>query len=261
MLLIDQDGPIRRLTLNRPEVRNAFNDELIATLTQAFQEAAADSATRFVLLAGAGPAFCAGADLQWMVRAADYTADENRRDARRLSALFHAILDCSKPVIARVHGAAFGGATGLIAACDVVVAEESTRFAFSEIKLGILPAVISPFVIRRIGPIHARHYFLTGSRFDAHEALRIQLVDRIAPSGELDSAIAALTRELLSSAPQAATEVAALVDRVAGQPPRSVEADLVDWIARLRAAPEGREGMRAFLERRPAFWVPGAAKE
>lgn len=256
MLLVDQEGPIRRLTLNRPEVRNAFNDELIAALGKAIEAAGDDPQTRFLLLAGAGKVFCAGADLNWMEKAAGYSAQQNREDALRLAALFSSITRCPKPVIARVHGAALGGATGLIAACDVVVAEEGTVFGFSEIKLGILPAVISPFVVRRIGAVHARHRFLTGDRFGAEEALRISLIDRLAARGELDETIRILTKELLTSAPAAMRAVGDLVDLALRVGSEGGQEELADMIAELRAGAEGREGMRAFLERRRANWVP-----
>lgn len=255
MLLIDRDGPIHRITLNRPEVRNAFNDELVGALADALAEGGRDEKTRFIVLAGAGKLFCAGADLNWMMKAAGYGAEENRRDALRMSELFQGMIECPKPIIARVHGAALGGATGLIAACDIVVAEEGTVFAFSEVKLGILPAVISPHVIRRIGPVHARHWFMTGGRFDAAEAFRIQLVDRVAPTGRLDETMDALVNELLSSAPYAMSQAKGLVGMVATAPVRDVRDDVVDLIARLRAGDEAKEGMSAFLERRSPNWV------
>ncbi len=261
MLLIDRDGPIRRITLNRPEVRNAFNDELIAALADAVAEAGRDGEVRFIVLAGAGKLFCAGADLNWMMRAAGYSAEENRRDALRMSQLFESMIECPKPIIARVHGAALGGATGLISACDIVVAEEGTVFAFSEVKLGILPAVISPHVIRRIGAVHARHWFMTGGRFDATEAFRIKLVDRIAAKGHLDESMDALVSELLSSAPYAMSQAKGLVEMVAAAPVRDVRDDVVDLIARLRAGDEAKEGMSAFLERRKPSWVAPSQEE
>ncbi len=258
MLIIEQDGPIRRLTLNRPEVRNAFNDELIVALAEAFDEAGRDPETRFIVLAGSGKLFCAGADLNWMMKAAGYGDEENRRDALRMSQLFRGMTECPKPIVARVHGAALGGATGLISACDIVVAEEGTVFGFSEVKLGILPAVISPHVIRRIGAVHARHWFMTGQRFDAAEALHISLVDRVAPKGLLDAEMETLIGELLSSAPRAMSQAKALVDLVATAPVHDVEDEVVDLIARLRAGDEAREGMSAFFERRRPSWMGGA---
>ena len=255
MLLVEQDGPVRRITLDRPDVRNAFNDEMILRLAEAMNEAAQDDSVRAVVIAGNGKVFCAGADINWMLKAAQYGPEENRADALAMSGLFHAITDCPKPVIARVHRAALGGAMGLICACDIVVAEEGTVFGFSEIRLGILPAVISPHVIGRIGPVHARHWFFTGGRFGTDEALRIGAIDRIAAPGEIDAEIESLLADICAGGPRASSEVKDLVKMVATSRVHDVQEDVVSVIARLRAGAEAQEGFTAFFERRKPNWI------
>lgn len=244
MLQISQ-GPITRLTLDRPEVRNALNDELIARLTRAFQDLS--RSTRVVVLAGNGPAFCAGGDLEWMKRAASYTREENERDALRLAHLFQAIADCPAVVIARVHGPAYGGGCGLVAACDVAIASHRAKFAFSEVKLGLVPATISPFVLPKIGAGHARALFTTGEAFTASRAATIGLVHEVTPETELDAAIDRTLGHVLASGPQAV----ALSKRIAQAAPGTLE-DSARLLADVRASDEGREGVAAFLEKRPA---------
>ena len=240
-LRIHRDGPVLRVTLARPERRNAFDAALIAELTEAFSDV---GDARAVVLAGDGPSFCAGADVDWQRSAIDLSYDENVEDAMRLYAMLEAIDGCPAPVVARVQGYALGGGSGLVACADIALAGEDAVFGFSEVKLGIIPAVISPFVLPRIGTGAAGRYFLTGERFDAQVALRIGLVHEVA--GDLDGAVDRVVGELLTSGPQAVREAKQLV-RTA---PTGI--DTAHIAARLRASPEGQEGLRAFLERRSA---------
>ena len=243
-LRIERDGPVLRVTLARPERRNAFDAALIAELTDAFADV---GDARTVVLAGDGPSFCAGADVDWQRAAIDLGYDENVEDAMRLYAMLEAIEGCPAPVVARIQGYALGGGSGLAACCDIAIAGEDAVFGFSEVKLGIIPAVISPFVLPRIGSGAARRYFLTGERFDAEVALRIGLVHEVA--GDLDAAVERVVGELLTSGPQAVREAKELV-RTA---PTGV--DTAHIAARLRTSPEGQDGLRAFLERRKPSWT------
>jgi methylglutaconyl-CoA hydratase len=241
-LRIERDGPVLRITLARPERRNAFDAELIAELTAAFADV---GAARAVVLAGDGQSFCAGADIEWQRSAIDLSLDENAEDALRLYRMCEAIDHCPAPVVARVHGYALGGGSGLVACADIALAAPDTVFGFSEVKLGIIPAVISPFVLPKIGA-HARRYFLTGERFDADTALRIGLISEIATP--LDDAVNRVVAELLSSGPEAVREAKRLIrERPAGT-------ETAQIAARLRAGPEGQEGLRAFLDRREPGW-------
>ena len=242
-LRVERDGPLLRVTLARRERRNAFDAGLIAELTEAFA-AAADAGA--VLLAGDGPSFSAGADVEWMRASVELSFDENLEDARRLRALLDAVDGCPAPVVARVHGHAFGGACGLIACCDVAVAEPAAQFAFSEVKLGIVPAVISPFALAKIGTSAARRYFTTGERFDATTALRIGLVHEVA--ADLDAAVERVLAELRSAGPAAARAAKALA-----RAPLSAS-ETARLIAEHRTSAEGQEGLKAFLEKRPASW-------
>jgi methylglutaconyl-CoA hydratase len=240
---IERDGPVLRVTLARPERRNAFDAELIAELTAAL-DGAGDA--RAVLLAGEGPSFCAGADLEWMRASAGLTYEENVEDARRLLRLLEAIDGCPAPVVARIQGHALGGGAGLVACADVAVAAEDAVFAFSEVKLGLIPSVISPFVLAKIGPSAARRYFLTGERFDAATALRIGLVHDVV--ADLDGAVERVLAERLGAGPEAVRAAKLLVrDRPAG-------IETARRIAGQRASAEGQEGLRAFLEKRPPRW-------
>jgi enoyl-CoA hydratase/carnithine racemase len=241
-LLIERDGPVLRVTLARPERRNAFDAGLIADLTEAFVDV---GDARAVVLAGEGPSFCAGADVEWQRSSIDLSFDENVEDAMRLYRMCETIDRCSAPVIARVHGYALGGGSGLVACSDVAVAAPDAIFGFSEVKLGIIAAVISPFVLPRIGA-HARRYFLTGERFDAETALRIGLVEEVAE--DPDAAVDRVLAELLTSGPNAVREAKQLIR----ERPDGPEAGHI--AARLRAGDEGQEGLRAFLERRTPSW-------
>ena len=253
---LTQDGPVARVTLNRPEIHNAFDEALIAALAETFTGLAEDPAARVVVLAGAGRSFSAGADLNWMKRAAAYDEERNREEARAMEAMFRAIDDCPKPVIAAVHGAAIGGGVGLVAACDIAIASDAAVFATSEVRLGIVPAVIAPFVIRAIGPRAARRYFLTAERFDAAEALRIGLVHETVPPDRLEFRVAEIAAELLKGGPLAQAEAKRLV-RLVGMMPQggSILAEhTIAMIAERRASDEGREGIGAFLEKRKPGW-------
>ena len=251
---IAQDGPIVRITLNRPDVRNAFNEEVIAELT-AWARGVPESRARVAVLSGAGKAFCAGADLNWMSLMVGYSRDENIRDAEAMAAMFDALDTLPIPLVGRVHGAALGGGVGLAAVCDIVVAAEDAIFGFTEAKLGILPAVISPFAIRKIGISAARELFLTASRFSATRAREIGLVHAVVPQAQLDVAVEDYVRELLTSAPGAMASAKRLIAAVAGRPPGEVASLTAETIARQRVSVEGQDGMRAFLNKTKAGWL------
>jgi methylglutaconyl-CoA hydratase len=241
-LRIERDGPVLRVTLAKPERRNAFDAALIRELTEAFSSV---GEARAVVLAGDGPSFCAGADVEWQRASIDLTYEENVDDATRLLRMMQAVNRCPAPVVARVHGHALGGGVGLVACADVAVAAPDTIFGFSEVKLGIIPAVISPFFLAKIGA-SARRYITTGERFDAETAARIGLVDEIAE--DPDAAVERIVRELLTSGPLAARAAKQLV-----LSPPDVE-ELPHVAARMRTSEEGQEGLRAFLEKRPPGW-------
>jgi methylglutaconyl-CoA hydratase len=254
-LTIRRDGPVEYLTLNRPDVRNAFNEDVIAELTAWASRTHGDRTVRVVVIAGAGPTFSAGADVQWMAKTVAYSQDENLRDAAAASAMFAAIDGLPVPVVGRVHGAALGGGAGLAAVCDIVVAEESAVFGFTEVKLGILPAVISPFSLAKIGRSAARELFLTGARFSAARAREIGLVHAVVPSGELDATVDAYVRELLTGAPEAIAAAKALIREVWSRPLDEARPLTAQAIASRRVSSEGQEGLRAFLEKRKASWI------
>lgn len=254
LIEITNHGPVVRVTLNRPEVRNAFNEELIAEL-RAWAESVTPATARVAILSGAGKAFCAGADLQWMARMIDYGREENVRDARGLAELFNALDRLPIPLIGRVHGAALGGGVGLAAVCDIVVAAEDAVFGFTEAKLGIVPAVISPFCVRKIGVSAARELFLTAARFSAARAQGLGLVHAVAPEAGMDAVVDDYVGELLTSAPAAITGAKRLIAAVAGKPPVEVADQTAEVIARHRVSAEGQDGMRAFLEKRKPGWM------
>jgi methylglutaconyl-CoA hydratase len=256
-ILTEVDGCVGILTMNKPQRHNAFDEQLIAEITAGLRELAAAERVRVVVLSSTGKSFCAGADLQWMKRAADYSSDDNLRDARRLAELMSTLYELAKPTIARVQGPAYGGGVGLIAACDIAVGTYDSLFALSEVKLGIVPAVISPYVLAAIGERYCRRYMLTAERFSAAEAYRIGLLHELVPGEEqLDEAIAEIIDSLLANGPQAQAACKSLIRIVAGQP---IDAETIDEtaqrITRVRASPEGREGLAAFLEKRPPNWV------
>jgi methylglutaconyl-CoA hydratase len=249
------DAAVATVRLERPEVHNAFEPRLIGRLTEIFHELSQDSNVRAVVLAGAGKSFCAGADLQWMQQIARYGQAENLEDARRLAGMFEAIDRCPKPVVGRIQGAAMGGGMGLIAVCDVVVADRSARFAFTEARLGLAPAVIAPFVLAKIGPGAARELFLTARQFGAEEAQRLGLVHRVAEEQQLDAGLSEVLKELLAGAPAAQAACKALVRRVAVERAEGIRDFTTSLIAELRGSSEGRAGMAAFLARSKAPWV------
>ena len=256
-LSVTRDGTTARVTLRRPKVRNAFNAELIAALHRAFSELAVEppGALRAVVLAGEGKTFSAGADVEWQRAAISLSLEENEADAARLQAMLLAIDECPVPVIARVHGAALGGGMGLCAVADVVLATADTLFGFTETKLGIMPAVISPFVLARIGEGHARALFPAGERFDAGRALRIGLVHEVLPDeAALDLRVAAILAELLAAGPTAARGAKAVIRDQRGMTPAEARAMAVQRAARQRVSAEGQEGLTAFLEKRPPPW-------
>ena len=250
-----RDG-VARVMLNRPDVRNAFDDSLIAALTKTFQALEKDASVRAVVLGGNGPAFCAGADLNWMKRMSTYGRDENVRDASALADMLSTLANMTKPTIARVHGPAFAGGTGLVAACDIAVGTPEAKFCFSEAKLGLSPATISPYVLRAIGAREASRYFLTAEVFDAAEALRIGMLSVVVH--ELDPFIDGLLKHLLSGGPAAHAAIKTLIRDVAGRPvDDGLKADTARRIAEIRASTEGREGIASFLEKRKPKWSSG----
>jgi methylglutaconyl-CoA hydratase len=255
-LLIEDAGAVVRVTLNRPDVRNAFNEELIAGLTAWATSEKAGPNTRVAVLAGAGRCFCAGADLTWMSKMIGYSHDENVRDARAMAMMFDALDRLPIPLIGRVHGAALGGGAGLAAVCDIVVAAEDTAFGFTEVKLGILPAVISPYVLAKIGVSAARELFLTGGRFSAARAREIGLVHAIGTEADLDRMIARYATELQSAGPQAVAAAKRLIAAVSRQDRTAATEYSIDAIAGQRVSAEGQEGMRAFLDKRKPSWTP-----
>jgi methylglutaconyl-CoA hydratase len=255
MLTVDIRNAVGRITLNRPELRNAFDDALIGALTHAFCELEENPSVRVVVLAGSGPAFCAGADLNWMKRMAGYGYDENLADARALATMLATLDRMGKPTIARVHGPVFAGGTGLVAACDIAVGTPEAKFCFSEAKLGLSPATISPYVIRAIGERQARRYFLTAEVFGAEEAHRIGLLAALTTPENLDVMIDELVKHLLSGGPQAHAKIKDLIRAVAQRPvDDALSAETAKRIAEIRVSPEGREGIASFLEKRKAAW-------
>ncbi|OGB60070.1 MAG: enoyl-CoA hydratase [Burkholderiales bacterium RIFOXYD12_FULL_59_19] len=249
-------GHCATVTLNRPEVRNAFNDEVIAELTQAFTELGQDAQVRAIVLAAEGTAFCAGADLNWMRRMADYTDAENLADAAQLAEMLRVIYTCPKPTVARIQGDVVAGGMGLVATCDMAVSVDTAHFCLSEVKLGLYPATISPYVIRAMGARAAHRYFLTAERFDAAEALRIGFVHAVVPAEQLDEQVAQMTKALVNASPNAVKECKTLLQDVAG---KDIDATLiahtVNGIASIRASSQGKEGVQSFLQKRKPNWL------
>lgn len=254
VILVQQAGVVCTVTLNRPESHNALNPEMIGALTAVFHTIGQQEEVRVVVLTGNGRSFCAGADLSAMRAAADYTFEQNVADGEAIFSLMHAMDSCPKPVIGRINGAAIGGGAGLVSCCDIVVAVERAKFAFSEARLGIVPAVISPFVLAKIGVSNGRELFLTGERFDAQRAQAIGLVNHVVPETALDDKVAERIAQLLQAAPGAQTAVKELIRTVAHQPKASMREYTSNLIAQRRASAEGREGMSAFLEKRKPQW-------
>jgi methylglutaconyl-CoA hydratase len=250
------EAGVATATLNRPDVRNAFNDEVIAELAEVFSELALRADVRCIVLAGNGPAFCAGADLNWMKSMAAYSYDQNLADARTLAEMLHAIYECPKPTIARVQGDVYAGGTGLVAACDIAVSVDTANYCLSETRLGLIPATISPYVIRAMGARAAHRYFLTAERFSAIEAHRIGLVHEVVNANNLDAKVGEIALALVSAGPAAVKASKALVQDVAE---RKIDDELiartVKGIADIRVSEEGREGIQSFLQKRKPGWL------
>jgi methylglutaconyl-CoA hydratase len=256
-LEILRDGGIATIWMNRPDVHNAFNEALIAELTAACQQLDADDTVRVVVLAGRGKSFSAGADLNWMRRAADASVEDNLKDARKLAGMLRTLAELTKPTIARVQGAALGGGMGLASACDICVASTAASFATSEVKFGIIPSAISPYVLRAIGARQAGRYFQTAERISAAEAKALGLAHEVVDPDALDAKVAEIVAALLVGGPKSQAAAKDLIRAVADQPVSdAVVEDTARRIAELRATPEAKEGLAAFLDKRPAAWVP-----
>lgn len=255
-LEVSIDAAVATVCLNRPDVRNAFNETMIAELTDAFSALGRNAGIRVILLAAKGPAFCAGADLNWMKRMASYTYEENLADASKLAAMLKTIYECSKPVIAKVHGDCYAGGMGLVAACDISFAASTVHFCLSEVKLGLTPATISPYVIRAMGSNASRRYFITAERFTAEDALRIGFIHECIPIEELDIAASAIADAVCRNSPNAVQAAKKLVLDVTGQAlSERLICDTVNRIAEIRASEEGRDGVQSFLEKRRPAWL------
>jgi methylglutaconyl-CoA hydratase len=254
-LSLTHSGPVATITLSRPEIHNAFDPQMIGELHGCFQQLATDASVRVVVLTGAGPSFCAGADLSWMRATLDYTRAENITDAANMAAMYEALNTLPKPVIARINGAAVGGGVGLVACCDIALAVEGAKFGFSEVKLGILPGVIARYVVPKIGASHARALFVSGRRFDAAHALRIGLIHEVVPQAGLDALVQRTIDDLLTSGPEAIGRAKQLVQAVTTLPHDEMQRYTVEAIANARTSAEGQEGLRAFLEKRKPNWI------
>ncbi|MBI1827783.1 MAG: enoyl-CoA hydratase/isomerase family protein [Planctomycetes bacterium] len=253
---------IARATLSRPDLHNAFNEVMIAEITEAFRELGKRDDVRVIVLAGEGKSFCAGADINWMKKMVSYTFDENVKDADAMATMLRTIRECPKPVIARVHGAAFGGGVGLTAACDIAVALESAVFCLSEVKLGIIPAVISPYVLEKIGAGEMRRYGLTAEKISASEARRIGLIHEVfATETDMDAWIESTCELLQSNGPNALAAAKQIFTEVEGVPWDDVQKRTTRKIAELRASREGQEGLKSFLEKRKPNWVTGESRD
>jgi len=256
-LEITREGGVATLWMNRPDVHNAFNEQLIAELTVACRALDADDSVRVMVLAGRGKSFSAGADLHWMRRAADASVEENLHDARKLAGMLRTLAEMQKPTIARVHGAALGGGMGLASACDICIAGEGAVFATSEVKFGIIPSAISPYVIRAIGSRQAHRYFQTAERISAARAADLGLAHEAVPADQLDATVRGVVTALLQGGPRSQAAAKDLIRAVADRPVSDeIVEDTARRIATLRATPEAKEGLAAFLDKRPAAWVP-----
>ncbi len=254
-IIYEIENKVVTISLNRPQIHNAFNKKMIEELSAAFQMVANDSAVRTVILTGKGKSFCAGADLNWMKEIINYSYEENFEESKQIAELLYLIYSLPKPTIARINGTTIGGGTGLMAACDIVIASENAKFGLSEVKLGLVPAVISPYVIKRIGESRARRYFLTGERLTAEEAFKIGLVNKVVPEEELDREIEKIVIQLLTSGPQAITNCKELLTKVPNMSLEEAKTYTAKMIADLRISEEGQEGMCAFLEKRKPSWA------
>jgi len=255
-LEIVRDGHVATVWMNRPDVRNAFNEQSIAELTHAFRALDRERAVRVVVLAARGTAFCAGADLNWMKKMAGYSEEENRADAQALADMLQVIYACSKPTVARVQGDCYAGGMGLVAACDIAVAAEGIEFCLSEVKLGLIPATIAPYVMRAMGERAAHSYFLTAERFSAEQAAKIGFVHETVPADDLDAAVLKLTQHLGAGSPHALDQCKRLLREIGGETiDAALIADTARRIGEIRVSPQGREGIQAFLEKRKPSWL------
>lgn len=255
-LEVEYDGPVARIWMNRPQARNAFDGLMVTELRMTLFDLRSADAIRVIVLGGRGPSFCAGVDLEWMQAMAAFSREDNLREAQALADLFFTVYESPKPVVARIHGAALGGGAGLVAACDIPVAALGTQFGFTEVRLGIIPAVISPYVLGKIGESAVRELFLTGERFEAVKAQEIGLIRAAVPEDDLDAVVENRVQELLKAGPRAVAEAKALIREVAYRRIEDVQRYTVERIAELRVSTEGQEGMRAFLEKRKPNWTP-----
>lgn len=246
---------VARVTFDRPDVHNAFNDTMIRELSDVFDDINGREDVRVVVVSGKGKSFCAGADLNWMRRVKDFTFKDNLKESLDLAEMLAKVYSSTKPTIARVNGAAIGGGTGLVAVCDIAVAAESAKFSFSEVKLGLIPACISPYVLKKCGSGRCREFFLTGERLTAEKALQAGLVNAVVPLAELDGTVTRLVMQLLTSGPEAIRTCKTLLQNVAEMPFEQAKKYTAEVIARLRVSAEGQEGMTAFLEKRKPKWT------
>ena len=253
---LEADGPVLTLWLDRPQVKNAFNSQLLKELCAALDKAAADPSVRVLVVSGRGDCFCAGADLEWMRAVVDFSFERNVEDSQAIADVFQKLYSLPKPTIAAVNGAAIGGGMGFVGACDLVVASQDAKFGLSEVRLGLVPACIGPYLLRRAGAGRLRRYFLTGERFSAETALDLGLVDEVVPAAELGAAVKRLAQALLAGKPAAQAKAKELLERVPGMTFQEAVPYTVEMIARLRAGPEAQKGMRDFLETRPASRKP-----
>ena len=261
-LEVNREKGVARVWLNRPDVRNAFNDQMIKELTQIFIDLASDDSCRVIVLGGKGSVFCAGADLNWMKKMATYTQAQNQSDAEKLSEMLDLLYRIPKPTIARVHGHAFAGGMGLVSACDIAVASTKTQFCLSEVKLGLIPATIGPYVFNSLGFRAARRYMLSGERFSSHEAYRIGFVHEVVEQEEIDAKTDTLIGELISGGANAHRETKLLIEQIHQSTlDRSLIMDTASRIARIRTSDEGQEGIRSFLEKRPPSWISDSGEQ
>jgi methylglutaconyl-CoA hydratase len=251
------ENQIARIFLNRPEIHNAFNNVMILELSEVFKKISEDEKIRVAVLTGNGQSFCAGADLNWMKKVIDFSYEENLKESLQLAELFYLMYTLPQPTIARVNGAAIGGGAGLVAVCDLVIASEKAKFSLSEVKLGLVPACISPYVLRRVGERVARELFLTGERIDACKALEFGLVNQVVPDDKLDEAVDERIKQLLSSGPKALAMCKDLLQKIPGMGFEEFKRYTAEVIAKLRISEEGQEGMNAFLEKRKPKWSSG----
>lgn len=254
-ILFNIKNNIAHVTLNRPDIHNAFNDVMIRELIEVFADIEKRAEVRVVVFTGEGKSFCAGADLNWMRKVKDYSYEQNLRESLELSDMLFGMYACSKPTIARVNGAAIGGGTGLVAVCDIAVAAESAKFSFSEVKIGLIPACISPYVVKKCGEGKCREFFLTGERMTAERALAAGLINKVVAQEELDSAVTQFTSQLLSSGPEAISRCKELLRNVPQMSYEDVKRYTAEVIAQIRNSAEGQEGMAAFLEKRKPKWL------